>query len=161
MAENKKRQKNKPNIQLSAGSLVCRETTIHLSDVKLKTSLSNIYEKAAKDSKKTSFWTFFQIPLSMSGTLFLTSLTSEFKGVWNFSGEEVGKFVGFLAIFLFIFGLYMFAKYLTKKYEDVTELRDNAVELEMKNIIIESDDPFAEAEIAQECKEEEKSLAPV
>ena len=161
MAENKKRQKNKPNIQLSAGSLVCRETTIHLSDVKLKTSLSNIYEKAAKDSKKTSFSTFFQIPLSMSGTLFLTSLTSEFKGIWNFSGEEVGKTVIFLTLAFLVLGLCMFTKYLTKKYEDTTELRDNAVKQEMKNIIIESDDPFAEAEIAQECIEEEKSLAPV
>ena len=161
MAENKKRQKNKPNIQLSAGSLVCRETTIHLSDVKLKTSLSNIYEKAAKDSKKNSFWTFFQVPLSMSGTLFLTSLTSEFKGFWSFSGEEVGKFFSFLAIFLFIFGLYMFTKYLSIKYEDTTELRDKAVEMEIKNIMFESEDPYAETEVIQECIEEEKSLAPV
>ncbi len=161
VAENKRRQKSKQNIQLYAGNWVCRETTIHLSDVKLKTSFSNMYERALNDSRKFSIWKFYQIPFSIAGTLMLSLLTCDFKAIFGFSETEVEKTVAIVMMVSIILGTIMVFANLSKNNKDSIKLRDEAVECELKSIMILSEGMLDELEKEEDFKKEETILVPV
>ena len=58
--------------------IVVKETLISISDEKLRNSLSRTYEEAQKDMSKFHFYNLYSVFLSISSTLFLSLLTSNF-----------------------------------------------------------------------------------
>ena len=58
-------------INSSDPGIVAKETTVHLSDEKLRGIMSRTYERAQKDADTIKFHKFYSVFLSIAGTLFL------------------------------------------------------------------------------------------
>ena len=113
--------------------IVVKETLISISDEKLRNSLSRTYEEAQKDMSKFHFYNLYSVFLSISSTLFLSLLTSNFRAIGSATAEMVtmGALVicigsGFLGVIL--------ACYKVAEKHDTSD-RDDAVEKVFKQHI--------------------------
>ena len=78
-------------INSSDPGIVAKETTVHLSDEKLRGIMSRTYERAQKDADTIKFHKFYSVFLSIAGTLFLSLLTSSFNDLGNIKSDTVEK----------------------------------------------------------------------
>ena len=126
---------NKQNIQLSSRNFICKETIITLSDVNLKTILSNAYEVAVENCKKKRFCNYYQIPLSASATLFLSLINSQYNEILGISSETLKMGVVVFAFFLLVLGISMFFAYYERNSKTELQMRDDSVNQIMKSLI--------------------------
>lgn len=114
-------------IDSSDPGLVAKETTIKLSDEKLRGMLSRTYERAQKDTTSPKFYKFYSVFLSIAGTLFLSLLTSSFEPLGNISAEIVTKFAYALCVASAILGFVLMGISVSRKTKNDTNERDAAV----------------------------------
>ena len=82
--------RNKLNAVItSSDSIVCKETQIKISDEKIKSLLSKVYEIARKDASRFRLYNHYPAFFSVGFTIFLTIISSEFKSIGTVSGDTV------------------------------------------------------------------------
>lgn len=111
----------------SGSGIVIKETPVHLSDEKLKGLLSQTYERAQKDMSATKPTNFYGLFLSVAGTLFLSLLTSDYKGIGAVSAEIVTISVWIICILCALIGIILLLVAGTEKTKRDTSERDTAV----------------------------------
>lgn len=129
-----KKEKAK-NIETIGSEVICREIKIQMTNEKLKNILMRTYEHARNDAAKKHVRDYWDVFLSVSGSLLLAIITADFKSIGQVPKEIVtivvwGIFIlsSALAIINFII------KYSTHDYNVNTE-RDIAIENVMQEII--------------------------
>ena len=131
--------KKKSRIKLSGKPVIVSDTQIQLSDQKLRSLLSAMYEKGENDARRFSPWKSYAPCFSVALTLLIALLTSEFHPVFGFSSETVTAVAFFLlsvsALLGFVFLLYGFQV----RNSDLTEKRDKAIEETMKGLNLDVD----------------------
>ena len=115
-------------IDSSDPGIVVKETTVHLSDEKLKAALSRTYERAQRDMQKFKLRKHYSIFLSVAGTLFLSLLTSKFGPIGQVDSEIVTALVWGICIGSGIMGFILLAMTVSEKTQRDTISRDEAVE---------------------------------
>lgn len=107
--------------------VVVRESTVHLSDEKLKNVLLRTYERAQQDRDIIKLHRFYSVFLSIAGTLFLSLLTSDFHSIGPFSAGFVTGFAWFVCAGSAIGGFILMAVHFSCKSKNDTVSRDAAV----------------------------------
>ena len=79
MASRKKNNQSRNSIVTSSDRIVCSEIEIQLSDEKLKSKFSRVYEIARKDANKFRIYNHYGVFLSFGTTLLISILTSDIK----------------------------------------------------------------------------------
>jgi len=115
-------------IDSSDPGIVVKETTIHLSDEKLRSLLSRTYECAQEDKGVFRLYKAYGVFLSIAGTLFLSLMTSTFNAIGNVSEETVTVIVWFLCIGCALMGFILMGVAVSDKMKNDTQLRDKAVD---------------------------------
>ena len=114
-------------IDSSEHGIVVKETSVYLSDEKLRSVLSRMYERAQKDASSSKLRKFYNVFLSIAGTLFLTLLTADFKSL----GTVDAKIIEFVAWGICIgaagFGFVLMGLTVSWKTRNDTSERDKAV----------------------------------
>lgn len=108
--------------------IVARETTVHLSDEKLRGIMSRTYERAQKDAETIKFHKFYSVFLSIAGTLFLSLLTSSFNDIGPFNSEVVTVIAWIICGITTIFGFILMGIHVVDKTKKHTSERDAAVD---------------------------------
>lgn len=116
------------NITTKDDNIVCKETSIKLSDEKLKNVLSKAYETARKDARKLKWYKHYGVLLSIAFTLIVTLFTAEFKSFWIFDGECLKIVFAIISAICLIVGLIMLITYATLKDNTLMDERDIAIE---------------------------------
>ncbi len=114
-------------IEQSDPGIVAKETPVRLSDEKLRNMLSRTYERAQKDMNAVKFRKFYSVFLSISGTLFLSLLTSTFGAVGKISAEFVTGMAWTICISFAVLGFILMGMTVTDKIKSDTHERDKAV----------------------------------
>lgn len=114
-------------IDRSDPGIVVRETTIHLSDEKLKGALSKTYEQAQKDMNKPKLHKWYSVFLSIAGTLFLTLLTSDFNDIGSIKATTTTTIVWILCSVCAVTGFILMGIHVSDKTSNNTNERDKAV----------------------------------
>ena len=107
--------------------IVVKESTVHLSDEKLKNVLLRTYERAQQYKDTINFHKFYSVFLSIAGTLFLSLLTSDFNAIGPFSAEFVTGFAWLICVVSAILGFVLMAVHFSCKSKNDTVSRDAAV----------------------------------
>ena len=115
-------------IDRSDSGIVVTETKVVLSDEKLKGALSKTYEQAQKDILKPKFHKWYNVFLSIAGTLFLTLLTSNFNDIVNISSKTVTIIAWILCGICAILGFILMGLHVSDKIHNNTNERDKAVD---------------------------------
>lgn len=126
---------NEENIISSSDRYVVKETSVHLSDEKLRTALSRAYEKAQKDMNEFKLRKYYSIFLSVASTLFLSLMTSEFKSIGQISAQTVTFGAWVLCIVCAVEGFILLAMHVSEKTQNNTSNRDKAVDEIVKQYI--------------------------
>ncbi len=108
--------------------IVVKETTIKLSDEKLRGILKRAYERAEQDVSKVKLRKFYSVFLSMAGTLFLTLLTSDFRNVAVFSAECLTIVAWIICLSAATLGIVLLLLYIRDRTSYKTADRDKAVD---------------------------------
>ena len=116
------------NIISSSDHYVVKETSVHISDEKLKTALSRSYEKAQKDINAFKLRKHYSIFLSIASTLSLSLLTSEFKSIGQIPSQTVTSVAWIICIICAILGFILLAMYVSDRTQNNTSDRDKAVD---------------------------------
>ena len=122
-------------IDSSDPGIVVKETTIHLSDEKLRGVLLRTYEHAQKDMGKFKFHKFYDVFLSIAGTLFLTLLTTEFNQVGALSAVVVTGIAWTICVLCGILGFILMGVRVDEKTKSHTEERDAAINKVLDEIL--------------------------
>lgn len=115
-------------IDLDDEGIVAKETPVKLSDEKLRGMLSRVYERAVSDMGKMSFRKSYGTFLTISGTLLLALLTSDFRPIAGVSGDCVTLVAWAVLIVCFVIGMALLLYTVKKKASIDTSARDKAVE---------------------------------
>ena len=107
--------------------IVITETSVTLSDEKLKSALSKTYEQAQKDMSKPKFHKWYSVFLSIAGTLFLTLLTSQFNDIGAISAEILTNISCVVCVICGVLGFILLGINVSSKIHSNTNDRDNAV----------------------------------
>ena len=113
--------------------IVVKETLISISDEKLRNSLSRTYEEAQKDMSKFHFYNLYSVFLSISSTLFLSLLTSNFHAIGSATEETVTMGAWVICILSGFLGVILACYKVSEKND--TSSRDAAVEKVFKQHI--------------------------
>ena len=116
------------NIISSSDYHVVKETSVYISDEKLRTALSRSYEKAQKDMNVFKLRKHYSIFLSVASTLFLSLLTSEFKSMGQIRAQTVTSIAWGICILCAIWGVILLAMHVSDKTQNNTSDRDKAVD---------------------------------
>lgn len=123
------------SIVTSSNKIICRETSIQLSDEKLKGVLSKVYEAARKDACKFKPYKHYGIFISIAGTLLITLLTTEFKAIGSITATDMktGAWVlfGISAIIGFALALWN----VSKQHVSENEERDKTIHTTITDIL--------------------------
>lgn len=122
-------------IDFSDPGIVVKETTVHLSDEKLKNALSRTYERAQQDMNSFKFYDHYGVFLSIASTLFISLMTSDFGAIGNIDQKTVTLLVWLICIVSGIVGLVCLAIWFSKKTHNKTSDRDIAVDQIIKEYI--------------------------
>lgn len=114
-------------IEKSDPGIVAKETPVRLSDEKLRNMLSRTYERAQKDMSAIKFPKFYSVFLSISGTLFLSLITSTFSSVGKINASVVTGIAWGICISSAILGFILMGITVTNKTKSDTLKRDEAV----------------------------------
>ena len=112
--------------------IVIKETTVQLSDEKLKNLLSHIYEISQEKTSAIKFYKFYGVFLSIAGTLFLTLLTSSFKQIGPFGADVVTKIAWCICIASAVLGFILLCFAVNQKLHYNCSERDETVEKELE-----------------------------
>ena len=141
---NNKQRPDKNNrrnsIVTSSDKIICTETTIQLSDEKLKAMFSKVYEIARKDANKFHLHNHFGVFLSLGGTLLLSLLTADFK---HFSFIEDGvleKCCWWVSIGAILIGLLLAIVNVSVRHNNENEERDRAIETILSEITVDEEE---------------------
>lgn len=115
-------------INSSDPGIVAKETTVHLSDEKLRVIMSRTYERAQKDADTIKFHKFYSVFLSIAGTLFLSLLTSSFNDLGNIKSDTVTIIAWILCGVSAILGFILMGIHVADKTKNHTIERDKAVD---------------------------------
>ena len=129
---------NRNNIDIVSENVVCFVTNIHLTDARLKNTLSDIYETARKDARKFKIYRFFGVPLSVSSTLFVTLLTADFKTFSFVDGTTLETIGWWIASVCLVIGVVLALMCATCKDNKEKDERDAAISKVM-SVIMHSD----------------------
>ena len=128
-------RQNRNNIDIVSENVVCYVTNIQLTDDKLKNTLSDTYEIARKDARKFKIYKFYGVPLSISVTLFISLLTSDFKSFSFIKGDTLETIGWIVCSFCFAVGTIFALLYVSFKDNNENDERDVAISKVMKNIM--------------------------
>lgn len=123
------------NIDIVSENVVCFVTNIHLTDAKLKNTLSDTYEIARKDARKFKIYRYFGVPLSISATLFTSLLTSDFKSFSFVKGSVLEVIAWVVCAICFLVGIVFALICAACKDNDEKDERDEAISKVMSNIM--------------------------
>lgn len=109
-----------------------------ITEDRFRISLSNVYEEGVKDSEEVKWFDAYPVSLSVSGTLLLTCLTSQFNDLSKFisyaskDNLTIGAWILFALSFLYGIIAALFMRIQKKK--DVFRQRDEAINAEISKI---------------------------
>ena len=115
-------------INSSDPGMVVKETTVHLSDEKLRSVLLHTYERAQKDMSNIKFRNFYGVFLSIAGTLLLSLLTSTFGSIGTLSASIVTIIAWAIFIVSAILGFILLGISVVGKSNNNTSERDVAID---------------------------------
>lgn len=115
--------------------IVIKETTVQLSDEKLRNLLSHVYEKAQMNASAIKLYKFYDIYLSIAVTLLISLLTSSFRPIGVISAENITLIAWFFCILFALASLISLLYMVNKKPHNDTSERDSAVEEELKKYL--------------------------
>ena len=115
-------------IDSSDPGIVAKETTVHLSDEKLRGIMSRTYERAQKDAGIVKFHKFYSVFLSIAGTLFLSLLTSTFNDIGPVKAETATIIAWILCGLSALLGFILMGIHVADKTKNHTDERDAAVD---------------------------------
>lgn len=107
--------------------IVVKERSVTLSDEKLKGVMSKTYERAQHDMNTIKIYKFYNVFLSIAGTLLLTLLTSKFGNLGNLSAGCITIVAWVICIGCAITGVVFMGIYYSQKGKHDTHNRDAAV----------------------------------
>lgn len=119
---------NRKNIDTITGSIVCTETSIKLTDEKLKGILSKTYETARKDAQKFRIYKHYGVFLSVAFSLIIPLLTSEFQSFGVISADVISVFCWVIFAISLVSGVVLVIIYASNAATNETSERDEAVE---------------------------------
>lgn len=108
--------------------IVAKETQVKLSDEKLKSMLSKVYERAVGDMGKKRIRKMHSPLLAISGTLLVALLTSDFRSIGGIDGGIVTIFAWVLCFVCCAAGVIMLAYSAARGTTIDLSARDEAVE---------------------------------
>lgn len=76
-------------IDTSSPGIVVQETSITITDEKVKGILLRTYEAALKNANSFKYYKSYKVLLSVAGTLFLSLLTSDFRNLGKLDASTV------------------------------------------------------------------------
>lgn len=114
-------------IDKSDPGIVMQETTVSLTDEKLKSILLKTYERAQADMNKPSLSKHYSVFLSIAGTLFLTLLTSDFGSIGKIDADIVTWSARIIFVICAVGGFILMGITVNKKTKSNTEDRDKAI----------------------------------
>ena len=114
-------------IDSSNPGIVVTETSIRLTDEKLRSILLRVYERAKKDANICKLHNYYSVFLSVSGTLFLSLLTSTFGSIGHIQAKTVNGVVWTICIVSALLGFILLGIHVTSKTKTDTSDRDKAV----------------------------------
>ena len=115
-------------IDSSDPGIVAKETTVHLSDEKMRSIMSRTYERAQKDAETVKFHKFYSVFLSIAGTLFMSLLTSTFNDIGSVKAATVTTWAWIVCIISALLGFVLLGVHVTDKTKNHTCERDEAVD---------------------------------
>lgn len=121
-------------IDQNDSGIVVKETSVKISDEKLKNMLSKAYERAQQDANKIVLNKYYGVFLSIAGTLVVTLVTSEFRSLGCFSSGAVTDIVWVICIICALVGFILLWLNVKEKTSYKTNARDQAVDEIMSNI---------------------------
>lgn len=128
-------KKNKKSIVTTSNQIVCQETSIQLSDQKMKNVLSSVYEQARTDATKFKISNYYGVFLSVALTLLVALLTCDFKPLGQIQAEMVKNIFGGCFILCAIIGFCLILVNVSKKHANVNEERDKAINKAITELI--------------------------
>lgn len=108
--------------------IVAKETTVHLSDEKMRGVMARTYERAREDAESVKFHKFYGVFLSIAGTLFLSLLTSTFNDIGTFKAETITIIAWGMCAVSAVLGFILLGVHVTDKIKNHTNERDEAVD---------------------------------
>lgn len=132
---NKRKKRQSNSITTSADRIICSETTIQLTDEKLKNLLSRIYEKARRDAIRLKVYRYYDVLFSVAFTLVMSLLTANFKSIMNIKADVITRIAQISAAICFVLGLAFCLISVTKRHESETKERDSAVDERLSEIL--------------------------
>lgn len=119
---------SKKNIDTITGSIVCTETSIKLTDEKLRGILSKVYETARKDAQKFNLHNHYGVFLSVAFSLIIPLLTSEFQTFGIISADILSGVCWFAFVVCLLVGVGLAISYASNAAINETSERDKAIE---------------------------------
>ena len=109
--------------------IVVTETSITISDEKLRGMLLRTYEAAQRNERRFDVSNLWGICWSIAGTLTITILTSSFNPIGKFSSDDI-QFVAIVVCVVFVIvGIILSALRVRNKSSCDTAARDKSVDL--------------------------------
>lgn len=108
--------------------IIVKETSVHLTDEKIKSILYRTYERAQNDMSVKKWYDYYDCCFSVSGTLFLTLLTASFNKTFGIEPDELATTAKWMLGMSLLLGIVFLIFKLKEKRQNDMSKRDIAVE---------------------------------
>lgn len=121
-------------LDTSGNSYVVKSDDILASEATLKIVLNSVYETARKKTTEFRISSLYSVLFSISLTLGVALITSNFKSVFCFTEKEVTGFVLLVCVVTFFVAVIFLVKYFSGKNANWEDDRDSTVSEKIKEL---------------------------
>lgn len=128
-----------PVVKKRSSSVVVSDTDICMTEANLRLLMQGCYEQAMKAAGAWSFGDLYPVSFSISGTLFISLLTSDFHDALFLSSSAIKSIAILICVLAFILGLGALAYHFWHKSAKLANERDKVIDELISKVYEKSD----------------------